>query len=206
MMRLNHWLAAALAAALGLAALPGMAAPQPAAAADSATTTASRTCPPTLNHQFRVLAGEEQVNLCDAYLGKVVLIVNTASYCGYTDQFDGLEKLYADYRDRGLVVLGFPSNDFNQDPESEDQIREFCRLTYGVKFPMFEKTHAAQQRADPLYRTLGQLAGEYPRWNFHKYLLDREGNLVGSYRSRVAPQSDTLLAAIDRALASGSPR
>lgn len=147
-------------------------------------------CAETLDFDMRRLAGEEVVKLCEVYQGQVVLIVNTASKCAYTDQYEGLEKLYERYRDRGLVVLGFPSNDYGgQEPGSEKQIKTFCRLTYSVKFPMFEKTHARQDLADPLYRKLGELAGEYPRWNFHKYLLDRDGKLVGSYTSSVRPGS-----------------
>lgn len=149
-------------------------------------------CAGTLDFDMRTLAGEEVVNLCDAYRDKVVLIVNTASKCAYTDQYEGLEKLYERYRDRGLVVLGFPSNDYGgQEPGTEKQIKTFCRLTYSVKFPMFEKTRAREDVADPLYLKLGQLAGEFPRWNFHKYLLDRDGNLVGSYRSSVTPEKLT---------------
>lgn len=158
-------------------------------------------CPATLDFTKRTLAGDDQVNLCDAYLGKVVLVVNTASRCAYTPQYDGLEKLYERYREQGLVVLGFPSNDFGaQEPGTEKQIQEFCRLTYNVRFPMFEKTHAAERSADPLYRTLAGLAGEYPRWNFHKYLLDRDGKLLGSYASSTRPDDPRLLAAIERAL------
>ena len=147
-------------------------------------------CAETLDFDMRRLAGDEVVKLCDAYQGKVVLIVNTASKCAYTDQYEGLEQLYARYRERGLVVLGFPSNDYGgQEPGSEKQIKTFCRLTYSVNFPMFEKTRAREDVADPLYRKLGSLAGEFPRWNFHKYLLDRDGRLVGSYTSSVRPDS-----------------
>jgi glutathione peroxidase len=150
----------------------------------------SAACADTLDFDKRRLAGDEVVRLCDAYQGRVVLIVNTASKCAYTSQYEGLEALYERYRDRGLVVLGFPSNDYGgQEPGSESQIKTFCRLTYSVKFPMFEKTHARQDVADPLYRKLGSLAGEYPRWNFHKYLLDRDGKLVGSFPSSVRPES-----------------
>ena len=149
-------------------------------------------CADTLDFDKRRLAGDEVVRLCDAYQGKVVLIVNTASRCAYTSQYEGLEQLYERYRERGLVVLGFPSNDYGgQEPGTEAQIKTFCRLTYSVKFPMFEKTHARQDVADPLYRKLGSLAGEYPRWNFHKYLLDRDGKLVGSFPSSVRPGSLT---------------
>lgn len=147
------------------------------------------------------LNGAEKVNLHERFAGKVVLIVNTASKCGFTPQYEGLEKLYADYKDRGLVVLGFPSNDFgNQEPGSEQQIQEFCRLTYGVQFPMFAKTRVRKHNADPLYARLGTLAGEYPVWNFHKYLIDRQGRLVGSFSSFTKPDSDKLVKHIEALL------
>lgn len=158
-------------------------------------------CPVTLDFKLRKLAKKEETNLCESYKGKVVLIVNTASKCGFTDQFDGLEALYKKYKDKGLVVLGFPSNDFaNQDPENEKKIAEFCRLTYGVEFPMFQKTHAAKANASPIYKTLGTMAGEFPKWNFHKYLLDTKGNLIGSFRSQVEPNSDKLISLIEKSL------
>ena len=162
---------------------------------------AGMSCPEALKFQKRQLAGEEIVNLCQAYQGKVVLIVNTASKCGYTYQYEGLEALYSKYQDRGLVVLGFPSNDFaGQEPGTEAQIQQFCRLTYSVEFPMFEKSRVREGVADPLYQTLARLAGEHPRWNFHKYLLDRSGSLVGSFSSRVEPQSRQLIDAIEKLL------
>ncbi|HRJ53956.1 MAG TPA: redoxin domain-containing protein [Candidatus Thiothrix moscowensis] len=155
-------------------------------------------CPAALNFTLRELGNEQEVNLCKAYLGKVVVIVNTASKCGFTGQFEGLEKLYSDYKDKGLVVLGFPSNDFaGQDPGSEQEIKDFCQQTYGVKFPMFEKTHAAKANASPLYKTLGEMAGEYPAWNFHKYVLNTKGELIGSFSSFVTPQSDKLVKLIE---------
>jgi glutathione peroxidase len=158
-------------------------------------------CPAALNFTLRMLGSPDPVNLCETYKGKVVVIVNTASKCGFTPQFEGLEKLYSDYKDRGLVVLGFPSNDFaNQDPGSEEEIKQFCRLTYGVKFPMFEKTHAAKANASPIYQTLGEMAGEYPQWNFHKYVLNTKGELVGSFSSFVTPQSDKLVKLIEENL------
>lgn len=154
-----------------------------------------------LNFDFRTLAGEERVNLKQAYAGKVVLIVNTASKCGFTGQYEGLEALYRDYGARGLVVLGFPSNDFgNQEPGDEEAIQQFCRLTYGVQFPMFEKISVRKGQAHPLYQALAEAAGGYPRWNFHKYLLDRRGRLVGSFGSFTKPESRKLLAAVERAL------
>ena len=162
---------------------------------------AAGACPSTLDFTKRRLGSDEQVHLCEAYRGKVVMVVNTASKCGYTNQYEGLETLYDRYRERGLVVLGFPSNDFGgQEPGTEAQIQSFCRLTYGVQFPMFEKTRAAESAADPLYRALGTLAGEYPRWNFHKYLLDREGRLVESFPSAVEPLSERIVGAIERLL------
>lgn len=158
-------------------------------------------CPPTLDFELRRLNSEERVNLCQTYLGKVVLIVNTASKCGYTHQYEGLETLYDRYRDRGLVVLGFPSNDFGgQEPGTEAQIQEFCRLTYSVRFPMFEKVHAKRAEASPLYRTLGNLAGEYPSWNFHKYLIDRDGRLVKSFPTRTPPLSAEVIDAVEELL------
>jgi glutathione peroxidase len=158
-------------------------------------------CPQTLDFKKRQLAGEAIVDLCEAYQGKVVLIVNTASKCGYTYQYEGLEALYRKYRDKGLVVLGFPSNDFaGQEPGGEKQILNFCKNTYSIAFPMFEKSHVREGVADPLYQTLAGLAGEYPGWNFHKYLLDRSGRLVGSFSSRVEPESKQLVGAIEQLL------
>lgn len=145
-------------------------------------------CPVTLNHRVRLLNADKQVNLCQAYKGKVVLIVNTASKCAFTGQYNDLETLYAKYRDQGLVILGFPSNDFaHQEPGNEQEVQRFCRLTYGVKFPMFAKTHVKKTNADPLYQTLGKLTGTYPKWNFYKYLLDRKGNIVDVSSSLTNP-------------------
>lgn len=158
-------------------------------------------CPVNLDYQLRPLGEEKRVHLCEEYRGKAVLIVNTASKCGYTNQYEGLEAMYDRLKDQGLVVLGFPSNDFgSQEPGTEKQIQSFCRLTYGVRFPMFEKTHASKAKADPLYRRLGELAGEYPQWNFHKYLLNREGELVGSFRSHISPSNPQLVKAIEDVL------
>ena len=155
-------------------------------------------CPETLNYSKRTLAGKDTVNLCKEYLGKVIVVVNTASKCGYTYQYEGLEALYRKYRDKGLVVLGFPSNDFGrQEPGNEKQIQDFCRLTYGVEFPMFEKTHVARHSADPIYKTLARISGEYPQWNFHKYVLDRNGKLVASFNSKIEPQGRKMIGTIE---------
>ena len=155
-----------------------------------------------LDHDFRRLASDDAVNLRDSYAGKVVLVVNTASKCGNTPQYEGLEKLYQEYQDDGLVVLGFPSNDFfGQEPGTEEQIQEFCRLTYSIKFPMFEKVTVKQGSAHPFFDELAEASGTYPTWNFHKYLIGRDGQLVGEFSPRTQPYDKDLLAAIKSALA-----
>ena len=160
-----------------------------------------KSCPETLNFTKRTLAGKKDVNLCKEYLGKVVVVVNTASKCGYTYQYEGLEGLYRKYKDKSLVVIGFPSNDFGgQEPGTEKQIQDFCRLTYGVEFPMFEKTRVSRYNAGPVYKTLAKISGEYPQWNFHKYVIDRNGRLVASYNSRVEPQSQSVIDTIEKLL------
>ena len=160
----------------------------------------SASCPDFLNHSMRQLASTETIQFCEAYEGKALLIVNTASYCGFTSQFEGLEALQEKYSRRGFSVLGFPSNDFFQDPRSEEKIREFCDLTYAVKFPMFEKTKVAKRHAEPFYEALGTEAGQFPKWNFHKYLLDREGRVVGSFGPTVAPNNSELVERIEALL------
>jgi glutathione peroxidase len=166
------------------------------------TDTATAACAPALDFEKRRLAGDETVRLCDAYRGKVLLVVNTASKCGFTGQYEGLEALYDQYRDQGLEVLGFPSNDFgNQEPGTEEQISEFCRLTYSVEFPMFEKISVKKGKADPFYQYLAQQTGVYPKWNFYKYLIDRTGRVVDVYSSMTSPKSKKLVRAIEAALA-----
>jgi glutathione peroxidase len=155
-----------------------------------------------LDQDFRRLASTEEVNLCEAYSGKVLLVVNTASKCGNTPQYDGLEDLYDQYGDEGLVVLGFPSNDFmGQEPGSEEQIEEFCRLTYGVEFPMFEKTSVKGPGAHPFYASLADSTGTYPTWNFHKYLIGRDGKVIAEFSPRTKPENEELVSAIQAALA-----
>lgn len=157
-------------------------------------------CPELLRHSFNSLQTGESQNLC-RYAGNVVLVVNTASYCGYTDQYAPLEALYRKYKDRGLVVLGFPSNDFGgQEPGSNKQIAMFCRLTYGVEFPMFEKTRVVGEGRSTLYAELHRRTGQQPRWNFHKYLIDRDGNRVLSFESAVAPDDRRLMQELNRML------
>ena len=154
-----------------------------------------------LDHDFRRLASDEVVNIGDAYEGKVLLIVNTASKCGNTPQYDGLEKLYDQYGEDGLVVLGFPSNDFmGQEPGTEEEIQEFCRLTYGVRFPMFEKTTVKEGKAHPFFSQLAAAAGTYPTWNFHKYLVGRDGQLITEFSPRTKPYDDKVIGEIEKAL------
>lgn len=162
---------------------------------------AGQDCPETLNFVKRTLIGDQDVSLCKEYLGKVILIVNTASKCGFTPQYEGLEALYRKYRQRGLVVLGFPSNDFgSQEPGTAQEIQAFCKNTYGIEFPMFEKTTVTERNAEPIYQTLGRLSGEFPQWNFHKYLIGRDGKLVASFASKVDPQSASVTQQIEKLL------
>ncbi|NVK42920.1 MAG: glutathione peroxidase [Oceanospirillaceae bacterium] len=151
-------------------------------------------CPELLNHDLRKLASEEEVNLCEAYRGKVLLVVNTASKCGFTDQYEGLEALYADYQSDGLVVLGFPSNDFaGQEPGTEAEIQNFCRSTYSVRFPMFAKTVVRGEATSPFWRDLADASGSPPKWNFNKYLIDRNGHFVAAFGSRTEPDDPELM-------------
>jgi len=155
-----------------------------------------------LDQDFRRLASDEVVNLAETYGGKVVLVVNTASKCGNTPQYEGLEKLYDEYGEQGLVVLGFPSNDFfGQEPGTEEEIQEFCRLTYGVKFPMFEKVTVKEGEAHPFFDDLAAAAGTYPTWNFHKYLVGRDGRLIAEFSPRTNPYDEALVSSIEKALA-----
>ena len=175
---------------LALIALPWLAAVPQAGAA----------CPTLLDSTMETLM-QGEASLC-RYSGKVLLVVNTASRCGFTPQYEGLEKLYRRYRDRGLVVLGFPSNDFGaQEPGDAKDIAQFCQVNYGVSFPMFAKTRVAAGVADPFYERLAGASGSRPQWNFHKYLIDRRGEKVLAFESKVAPEDRKLVAEIERLLA-----
>ena len=171
----------------------------------AASAVSPEACPALLRHSFTPVQGGPAQSLCQ-HQGKVVLIVNTASKCGYTYQYEGLETLYRKYRDRGLVVLGFPSDDFGgQEPGSNKAIAEFCRTVYGVQFPMFEKQRVAGPAANPLYAELAAKTGQKPQWNFHKYLIDRTGTHVASFGSSVEPGHRDLVSRIERLLAETSP-
>jgi glutathione peroxidase len=179
--------------ALLLAALVALGAPAAAQAAEPA-------CPATLSQTFPRLQDEKPQSLCQ-YAGKVLLVVNTASYCGYTPQYKGLEALYDKYKGRGLVVLGFPSNDFAQEKGSNKEIADFCENTYGVKFPMFAASHVKGVSANPLFKELAKNTGQEPTWNFYKYLVGRDGKVLAAYPSKVTPQDANLTAAIEKQLA-----
>jgi glutathione peroxidase len=153
-----------------------------------------------LDHSFPALLTGKPQSLCD-YAGKVVLVVNTASQCGYTPQYEGLEALYKRYQARGLVIIGFPSNDFGgQEPGSNKEVAQFCQMNYGVSFPMFEKIAVSGARANPFYAALAHSAGGPPRWNFHKYLIDRSGNRVLGFSSDTTPGDAKLVSQIERLL------
>jgi glutathione peroxidase len=182
-----------------LSGAPAAYAQAPAAAPAAAPAPAS--CPAILKQTFNRLQDEAPQDLCQ-YAGKVVLVVNTASYCGYTNQYEGLEKLYAKYAKQGLVVLGFPSNDFGkQEPGSSKEIADFCYNTYGVKFPMFAKSSVTGAAANPLHASLIKQTGKEPKWNFTKYLIDRHGKVLEYYPSKVTPEDKQLVTRLEQALA-----
>ena len=170
-----------------------------ATAGAPALANAPASCPAVLKHTFQRLQDESPQDLCQ-YAGKVVLVVNTASYCGFTPQYKGLEALYAKYAPRGLVVLGFPSNDFKQESEDAKKIADLCYNTYGVKFPMFTSTVVSGSAANPLYAELIKATGNQPKWNFNKYLIDRNGKVVEYFPSKVTPEDPALVGKIEQAL------
>lgn len=162
--------------------------------------TLAQECPTELKHMKRKLNSQDTVNLCNEYAGKAILFVNTASYCGFTKQFEGLEQLYSDYKDKGLVVLGFPSHDFNQEDKDEAKTAELCELTYGVQFPMFEPTHVTGDDIDPLFRSLTSKTGTEVKWNFYKYLMSKDGKTLKGYSSYTKPTDAEFIQDIELAL------
>jgi glutathione peroxidase len=163
-------------------------------------TNAAPNCSPLLSHTFLRLQDEAPQSLCQ-YQGKVILAVNTASFCGFTSQYEGLEKIYAKYKDRGFVVLGFPSNDFGQqEPGSNKEIADFCKNTYDVKFPMFAKSNVSGSNPNPLFKMLIAKTGTTPKWNFYKYLIDRNGNVIDSFGSMTKPTSSSITNQIEKLL------
>lgn len=166
-----------------------------------AGTAVDASCSGLLQQSFLRLQDEKPQSLCQ-YSGKVVVVVNTASFCGFTSQYEGLEALHAKYKDKGLVVLGFPSNDFAQETGSNKEIADFCANTFGVKFPMFAKSSVAGKDANPLFKQLAAKTGTAPSWNFYKYVIGRDGQSVASFNSLTAPGSRSFVKEIEKQLAS----
>jgi glutathione peroxidase len=184
---------------------PAVAQAKPATPAAAPTVSApAATCPALLNREMPRLQDEKPQNLCQ-YAGQVVLVVNTASKCGFTKQYEGLEALYAKYRSRGLVVLGFPSNDFgSQEPGSNKEIADFCENTFGVKFPMFAKSQVSGKGPglNPLFAELTQRTDTAPKWNFYKYLIGRDGSTVKAFSSMTAPNDKGFVKEVEKLLES----
>jgi len=199
----RHLFAAALSPVFALSA-PDEPAPATSVAV-TGTPPAAGDCPALLQHTFNRLQTGEPQSLCQ-FEGKVLVIVNTASYCGNTPQYEGLEAMYRKYKDKGLVVVGFPSNDFGgQEPGTNKEIAEFCRTTYGVQFPMFEKSTVKKGAANPLFVDLIAKTGSAPKWNFHKYVVDRTGTRVVSFSDSVKPDATDLVQLIEKLLAEKAP-
>lgn len=193
-------IAALLSGALAIAAPKARGNEMPSTSKPSLA--ASKTCPDLLKGTYPKLQDDSPQNLCQ-YAGQVVLVVNTASYCGFTRQYDGLERLYDRYKSQGLVILGFPSNDFGQqEPDSNQKIADFCRNTYGIKFPMFAKSSVKGSNANLLFKQLAKQTGDAPSWNFQKYLISRDGRQVLSFGSQIAPESKSMTDAIEQMLKS----
>ena len=158
-----------------------------------------QTCPSYLDHDMRKLRSDERLNLCREFAGKPLLIVNTASRCGFTPQFEGLEALHRQYKARGLAVVGVPSDDFKQAAPDEETAAKVCFVNYGVTFTMLSQQKVRGPGAHPVFRALGEQAGE-PTWNFNKYLVNRHGAVVERFDSRVEPLSDRLRKAVESVL------
>lgn len=155
------------------------------------TVHAEESCNALYNHQLKTLSGQP-FNLCD-YQDKPILVVNTASKCGFTPQFETLEKLYEDYQSQGLLVIGFPSNDFRQELKDDTKIGDFCKMTYGVKFPMMSKSAVRGKDVNPFYKQLIEASGTTPKWNFYKYVIAPNGEKVTAFSSVTKPDSDAIM-------------
>jgi len=158
-------------------------------------------CPVVLQHELPKLRSKDSVDLCQTFQGKALVVVNTASHCGFTPQFKGLEALYQRYKDDGLEVLGVPSDDFFQESDDEAETAEVCYVNYGVTFTMTQTQPVRGRDATPLFRELAEQAGAAPRWNFYKYVVDREGRVVAHFSSKVKPDDPRVIAAVEKALA-----
>ncbi|MEO6079619.1 MAG: glutathione peroxidase [Steroidobacteraceae bacterium] len=175
------------------AILPGSSTPA------SAATPAAQSCPAFLNQDFRKLHSSQSVNLCKAYAGRPMLIVNTASHCGFTPQFKGLEAVHAKYKDRGLVVVGFSSDDFNQEDKDEAKAADTCFLNYGVTFTMLAPQHVKGPEANGVFKELARQTTA-PAWNFNKYFVQPDGKVVQYFDSKVTPESEQFTAAVEKIL------
>jgi glutathione peroxidase len=156
-------------------------------------------CPAFLDHDFTRLRSSEKINLCKAYAGKPLLIVNTASHCGFTPQFKALEAVNEKYAARGLVVVGFPSNDFHQEADDVNETAEVCYVNYGVKFTMLAPSSVKGADANPVFRELGRQA-QAPKWNFNKYLVRPDGTVAKYFDSTVTPDSAEFIRAVEALL------
>lgn len=181
------------------AASPAASSPAASATASTASKAAPAGCPPVLQHTFLRLQDEKPQALCQ-YAGRVVLVVNTASFCNFTPQYKGLEALDSKYRSRGFVVLGFPSNDFAQETGANKEIADFCENTFGVTFPMFAKSSVRGPEANELFKQLAAISGTTPKWNFYKYLIARDGTVVDSYSSLTSPEDRSFVREIEKQL------
>lgn len=179
---------------LGVLAAAGISGAPDAVAADKAAA-----CPAFLDHDFRKLHSSQQVNLCEAHAGKPMLIVNTASHCGFTPQFTGLEAVHDKYKDKGLVVVGFSSDDFNQEAKDEAEAAEICVQNFGVSFTMIAPQSVKGASANPVFKELARQTKE-PSWNFNKYLVSADGKVVKHFESRVTPDSAEMTSAIESLL------
>ncbi|NOT83749.1 MAG: glutathione peroxidase [Methylococcaceae bacterium] len=159
----------------------------------------AESCPEYLNHPIKKLHSTQSLNICETYPGKTLLIVNTASHCGYTPQFKELEQLHRRYKDKGLVVLGFSSNDFKQEAKNDQEIANVCFLNYGVTFDMFAPIAVTGEAAHPLFKALAAQTSP-PAWNFNKYLVNSEGKVVNYFDSEVTPDSSAMIKAIEQTL------
>lgn len=156
-------------------------------------------CPDYLQGEYRKLHSNEKITLCRLVENKAVLVVNTASHCGFTSQFKGLEALHKQYKDKGLVIVGFASDDFNQEDKDEEKAAGICFLNFGVTFTMLAPTHVKGEKANNLFTYLNREAGA-PKWNFNKYLLGKNGKVIQHFGSTTGPDAEKLTRAIDQAL------
>lgn len=180
-----------LVGALSFSAMASADSNQNNQSAQATAETATKQCLPMFQHKLRKLHSKEMVDVCKLVEDKVVMVVNTASNCGFTPQFEGLENLYTRYSDQGFVILGFPSDDFFQEEDDEKDTAEVCYKNYGVNFPMFATTPVRGSDAHPIFAQLAEQTAS-PKWNFYKYLVSRDGKQIEHFNSRVAPDDEAI--------------